>query len=429
MQIVDDFRGYNNDEMNSSLLPWIVCFAATMFFFYEFIQGNMFASIAANIMQDFHIQADKMAYLSSVYYLSNVLFLFVAGIVLDRFSIKNTILFAMFLCVLSTFVLAYSHSFFVALFCRFITGIGSAFCFLGPVRLASHWFPPKRMALVTGAIVTMAMTGGMMAQYPLTKLVAYVGWRQAVLDVGILGFAMLLFMVFGIKERPQVAVKREAKSINVLAAAKKAYFNNQYLRAAFYTSLMNMAIAVFGAMMGTLYLEQRLGIGSEQASMINGMLFLGAIIGAPLLGWISDKVGLRVKPMKVGALVSMVILLAILYLPVSVSQMAFLFFLLGLFTSAQVISYALVAESSSPAMTATAVSVISILTQGGCLVYQNLFSNLLTGYGEMHLMKGLPIYSLNAYQYAAMILPIGLLLAFFMLFGLKETYCRQVEYK
>ena len=428
MQIVDDFKGYN-EEMKSSFLPWIVCFAATMFFFYEFIQGNMFASIAANIMQDFHIQADKMAYLSSIYYLSNVLFLFVAGIVLDRFSIKNTILVAMLLCVLSTFILAYSHSFFVALFCRFVTGMGSAFCFLGPVRLASYWFPPKRMALVTGAIVTMAMTGGMMAQYPLTKLVSYVGWRQGVLDVGILGFVMLLFMIFGIKERPEVAVKKEAAPINVFVAAKKAYLNSQYLRAAFYTSLMNMAIAVFGAMMGTLYLEQRLGISSGQASMINGMLFFGAIIGAPLLGWISDKMGVRIMPMKAGVIASMATVLAVLYLPVSPNQMAFLFFLLGLFTSAQVISYALVAESSSPAMTATAVSVISILTQGGCLVFQNVFSNLLTSYGGMHLVSGVPVYSLNSYQYAAIILPIGLLVAFFMLFGLKETNCRQVEYK
>ena len=72
MQMVDEFQG--SDDIKSSLLPWMVCFAATLFFFYEFIQGNMFASIAANIMQDYQIQADKMAYLSSIYYLSNVLF-------------------------------------------------------------------------------------------------------------------------------------------------------------------------------------------------------------------------------------------------------------------------------------------------------------------------------------------------------------------
>jgi MFS family permease len=428
MQVVGGIGGYNEEELDPSLLPWIVCFAATMFFFYEFIQGNMFASIAANIMQDFHIQADKMAYLSSIYYLANVIFLFVAGVVLDRFPIKNTLVIAMLLCVLSTFILAYSHSFYIALLCRFITGIGSAFCFLGPIRLASHWFPPKRMALVTGVIVTIAMTGGMLAQYPLTKLVTLVGWRQAVVDVGILGFAMLVFMILGIKERPQVAVKKEAAPIKILKAAKSAYLNPQYMRAALYTSLMNMAIAVFGAMMGTLYLEQRLGISSEQAAKVNGMLFLGAIIGSPLLGALSDKIGLRVAPMKAGVVVSMMTLLAILYLPLSVGQMEFLFFLLGLFTSAQVISYALVAESSSPAMTATAVSVVSILTQGGCLVFQNLFSSLLMSYGEMHLISGVPTYSLNAYQYAAVILPIGLLVALLVLYGLKETHCRQAEY-
>ncbi|KTC80453.1 MFS transporter [Legionella cherrii] len=422
MQVVDEFQEYS--DLKSSLLPWMVCFAATLFFFYEFIQGNMFASIAANIMQDFKIQADKMAWLSSIYYLSNVLFLFVAGMVLDRFSIKNTLLVAMFLCVASTFLLAYSHSFYLALFCRFITGIGSAFCFLGPVRLASHWFPPKRMALVTGAIVTMAMAGGMLAQYPLTKLVILVGWRQAVQNVGILGFAMLVLMFFWIKERPQYIVKQVAQPINVLSAAKKAYFNTQYIRAAFYASLMNMAIAVFGAMMGTLYLVQRLDISSAQASMVNGMLFLGAIIGSPLVGWISDKMGLRIMPMKIGVLASLLTLLAVLYLPVSYNVMAILFFLLGFFTSAQVISYALVAESSPPAMTATAVSVISILTQGGYIVYQNLFSYLLTNHSGMQLVNGTPVYLLSAYQYAAIILPVGLLVAFFMLFGLKETHCQ-----
>lgn len=426
MQMLEEFRGY--EEMKSTLLPWVVCFAATLFFFYEFIQGNMFASIGSSIMHDYQIQADKMAYLSSIYYLSNVIFLFVAGMVLDRFSIKNTLLIAMSLCVASTFILAYSHSYYIALFCRFMTGIGSAFCFLGPVRLASHWFPPKRMAMVTGAIVTMAMTGGMLAQYPLTKLVAYVGWRDAVHDVGMLGLAILIIMFFLIKERPRVAVKKVAKPMGVLVAAKHAYLNRQYLRAALYTSLMNMAIAVFGAMMGTLYLEQRLNVSADDAAFVNMMLFLGAIIGSPLAGWLSDKIGLRILPMKAGVVASMFILLGILYLPVSLTVMTVLFFLLGLFTSTQVISYALVAESSSPAMTATAVSVISILTQGGYLVYQNVFSKLLIHHGGMQLNDGVPVYLLEAYQYAALILPIGLFIAFLMILGLKETHCHQVEH-
>lgn len=427
MQMVDEYNG--RPKAVEQVLPWLVCFSASLFFFYEFIQGNMFASIADNIMQDFHVQADKMAYLSSIYYLSNVLFLFVAGIVLDRFSAKKTILIAMFLCVLSTFMLAHAQSFYLALFCRFVTGIGSAFCFLGPIRIASRWFPPRRMAMVTGIIVTMAMTGGMLAQYPLTRLVADIGWRDALMQVGWLGFAMLIFMVFGIIEKTQLIDTVRKVNRSALAIAKQVYTNLQTWRAALYTSLMNMAIAVFGAMMGSLYLIQRLGVTKEEAALVNSMLFLGAIIGGPFIGWLSDKLALRILPMKLGVLASFATVLFILFAPVSLFEMKVLFFLLGFFTAAQVISYALVAESSSPALTATAVSVISLLTQGGYIIYQNLFGSLLIKHGQMQMVNGVPVYSLADYQYAAIILPIGLIIAFLSLTGLKETFGRNIEDK
>ena len=425
MEFAEEYKDHG--VVKSLLSPWVICFTASFLFFYSFIQGTMFASIADNIMHDFHIQADGMTYLSSSYYVSNVIFLFVAGILLDRFSTKKMILLAMLFCVISTFIFAYADSFYLALFCRFVTGIGSAFCFIGPIRIASRWFPPKRMALVTGAIVTMAMTGGMLAQYPLTKLVALVGWREALLVVAWLGVGMFIVMIFCIKDKPGSMTLQTEKKISVLSAARQAYLNPQTLFAAAYASVMNMAVAVFGAMMGSLYLMQRLGVGKEDAAMVNSMLFLGAIVGGPVIGWCSDKMGLRILPMKLGAVLSLLVFLLVLYVPVSLGAMAVLFFLLGFFTAAQVISYALVAESNSPVMTATAVSTVSILTQGGYIVYQNLFSMLLLWNGGMQMTDGVPIYSLGDYQTAAIIFPLGLVLALWVVMKLKETHCRQIQ--
>lgn len=423
MQMVDECS-LDSDEIKKTWQPWVVCFAASLFFFYEFIQGNMFASIADNIMRDFHIQADKMTYLSSIYYASNVIFLFISGQILDRCSAKKTLLMAMLLCVMSTFVLALSHSFYVALACRFMTGIGSAFCFLGPVRLASAWFPPKKMAFVTGAVVTMAMTGGMLAQYPLTTLVVRVGFRHALLWVGWLGLGLWALMGLLIRDR---AVKRhEIVPIGVWTSIKKAYLNLITLRIALYTSLMNMGVAVFGAMMGSLYLMQRLGVDKEHASFVNALLFLGAILGGPIMGYWSDRLGQRLLPMKLGALLALLTMLCILYLPVSLTGMAILFFLLGFFTASQVIGYALVAEHSSSVMTATALSVVSVLTQGGYILYQNVFSHLLLWREGMHVVKGIPVYPLVNYQTASMMLPVGLFCAWWVLCSVKETYCRHV---
>ena len=424
MELVEDYRGFG--MVKSAIKPWLVCFAASLFFFYEFIQGNMFASIADNIMHDFGIQVDKMAYLSSIYYLSNVIFLFVAGMMLDRLSTKKAMLFAMFLCVISTFVLAHTQSFSVALLCRFVTGIGSAFCFLGPIRISSRWFPSSQMALVTGVIVTIAMTGGMLAQYPLTKMVVYFGWRDSLSLVGVLGLLLMVVMMLWIKDKPDGYVSHKHTESNLLSIAKTAYLNTQNIRAALYTSLMNMVVAVFGAMLGSLYLMQRLDVSKADAAMVNSMLFLGAIIGGPFIGWLSDRVGLRVLPMKIGAIASLLTILGIMWLPVSLGEMAVLFFFLGFFTASQVISYALVAESSPPAMTATAVSLISILTQGGYVVYQNVFSIVLQRSGDMQMVNNSPVYSLSAYQSAAVLFPLGLCLALFLIFRLKETHCKRV---
>jgi MFS family permease len=172
---------------------------------------------------------------------------------------------------------------------------------------------------------------------------------------------------------------------------------------------------------------QRLDIVKEDASLINSMLFLGAIVGGPLMGWISDKWGVRIPPMRFGACASLITVLAILYLPVTYWMMLILFFLLGLLTASQVISYALVAESNSSAITATAVSIVSILTQSGYVLYQNIFSMLMLHHGEMHMVNGLPIYSLNDYQYAAIILPLGLVGALIIVWGLRETHCRRIH--
>lgn len=412
-----------NKQLCHAMQPWLVCLSASLFFFYQFVQGNMFASIADHVMGDFKIDAKALMYLSSVYYLANVVFLLVAGIVLDRFSIKKTLVVSMFFCMISTFILSNTTHFVIALACRFVAGVTSAFCFLGPVRLATRWFPPRRMAMITGVIVTMAMIGGLVAQYPLTTLVLVAGWRGAVFDVGCLGLVLLFLMMWLIQDKP-LAYEEPNHQILPLKVVWSGCMQWQPWIAGLYTSLMNLPIAVLGAAMGKLYLMQRLNILQAEAALINGMLFLGAMLGGPVLGFFSDKLGRRLLPMKLGAITSLMIVLGILYAPVTPHMMGGLFFALGFTTMAQVISYALVAESTMPMMIATLMSVVSVLTQGGYAVYQNLFSMILVSRGSMEMVHGTPSYSIDAYQSAALMLPIAFFVSLLLVFLLKETFAK-----
>lgn len=425
------FQSEQLKQQQDSRLPWIVCFSAALFFFYEFIQGNMFSSIAPDLMRAFHVNAEQLGQLSGVYYLANVIFLFPAGILLDRISTKKIICVSLLICIFGTMLFSMAHSYWVAYLCRFLTGIGSAFCFLSCIRLASRWFPPRRLALISGLIVTMAMLGGMVAQTPLTLLVLHVGWREALIYDALLGIFFLFVIMRYVRDFPvgqQQQSKTDVDAIGIWSSLRQSYFKLQNWLCAIYTSTLNIPVGVFGAFAGGIFLMQADHLSRTQASLVTSMIFIGTTIGGPVVGWISDRMARRRMPMIIGALISMAIVLAIIYTPqLSFSALMMLFLLLGFFTSTQVISYPTVAESNSLALTATSVSVVSIFTQGGTAFYQPLFGYLLQTAWHGQYINNVPFYSIAAYHRALLMLPAGFAIAIVAAFFVKETYGKRQQ--
>lgn len=414
--------------MSNKIMPWIVCLAAALFFFYEFIQSNMFSSIAVNVMADFHIDAKSYSWLSSIYFLANVIFLFPAGAILDRFSTKKVILISLGICIFGTFLFAISSDYWVALSCRFLTGIGSAFCFLSCIRLASRWFPPSRMALATGVIVTFAMTGGMIAQTPLTLLIEAFDWRTAIIFDAVLGGVIFVIICLCVKDFPVGSEKKEKqnrvvlKELGVLGCMRKAYFRWRNILCGLYASLMNMPIVILGAMAGGIYLMQVNQMTRTDASYATSLLFIGSLIGAPVAGWISDYFKRKRIFMLLGAVISFCIMWILLYQHSLTLTLVFtLFFLLGFVTSTQILSYPMVAEHNPHELTATAVSVVSIMTQGGPFLYQNVFGQWLQEAWDGKVIENVPIYSVANYQHALSIILIGFVVAFIAAMFLVET--------
>ena len=420
-----------NVAHQNKYMPWFVCFAAALFFFYEFIQMNMFNTISPDLMRDFNIGATELGKLSAFYFYANLLFFPVAGTLLDRFSTRLIILTALIVCTAGIALFAVSHSLAWSYLFRFMSGIGSAFCFLSSIRLASRWFPAQRMALVAGLIVAMAMTGGMVAQTPLTLLLEHVGWRQALLlDAG-LGLVIGGIILRVVRDYPagaqaqQQAAHSHLKEIGLLKSWRLSYLNYHNWFAGFYTSLLNLPVALLGAIWGSLYLEQVQHLSRTQASLAPTMLFVGTIIGCPVMGWLSDKMHKRILPMKLGALLSLLVTLIIIYIPqLSLTTYIILFLLLGFITSTQVVSYPLITETNPKMLTATSVSVVSFCAIGGYAIFQPLFGWLMDLHWSGKIVDNLHIYSAGDFQRALLIIPIGFIVALLACFWLKETNCK-----
>lgn len=415
----------------STLQPWIVCLSAALFFFYEFIQMGMFNSISPELMHEFNINATQMGYLSATYFYADVAFLFFAGIVLDHYSTRFIILCAMALCILSTIVFALSHSVLLAGASHFVAGIGNAFCFLSCIKLSSRWFPAHRMALVIGLIVTMAMAGGVFAQTPLTLLVELLGWRHAVMADALLGVLIFIVIWSCVYDKPannddQIQLAPTSTSpTNLRESIRFALSNPQNWLGGIYTCLLNLPIFLLGALWGVMYLSQAHNIPRTQASYITTMIFIGTIIGSPIVGWISDHIGKRRLPMIIGAIVSLIIILAIIYLPnLDFTSLLLLFLALGIATSTQIISYPTIAESNPKALTGTATGVASVLIMGGGAVFQPFFGWLMDLHWNGLTVNNVAMYSHQDYLRGMAIMPIAFLIGLLAAILMRDTRCQ-----
>ncbi|WP_342227614.1 MFS transporter [Rickettsiella endosymbiont of Rhagonycha lignosa] len=415
----------------SKIQPWLVCLSAALFFFYEFIQMGMFNSISQELMHDFSINASQLGFLSATYFYADVIFLLFAGILVDRFSIRIIILSAMVMVVLSTILFSLSRSFEIAAFSHFIAGIGNAFCFLSCIKLATRWFSSQRLALVIGIIITIAMAGGIVAQTPFALVVHALGWRTAVMMNAGLGIFITLLVYFFVYDYPKhqlsqkMAENKAGKPISVIKSISLSLQNKQNTLAGIYTCLLNLPIILLGALWGTLYLTQVHHLEKTRASLVATMIFLGTIIGSPLLGWFSDFIGRRRLLMIIGAMFSLLVLLIIMFTPVlHYYTLLILFLLLGFFTSTQIISYPLIAESNPRHLTGTSTSLASILIMGGGAVFQPLFGWLIDLHWDQTFLQGAPFYSPGNYRYGMAIMPIAFLVSLLAACCLRETFCQ-----
>lgn len=409
---------------------WIVTLTASLFFFYGFIQIIFPNAINGQLMQTFNLNASALGWLVSMIFWGNTVFLFPAGNLLDRYSTKRLLVIAVILCTLGTFIFALAPTASIAGAGRFIVGISAAFCFLSCIRLASRWFPPSRMALVTGIIVTMAMLGGFVAQSPMVLLSNYFGWRNALLLDGLLGVLILLAIIFIVKDRPDdshedaKAARAHLQSLGFWRCFKMVMLNPNNWLGGIYTSLLNLPVFLLGGLWGMHYLVEAHHLTTVQASYATSMLFVGVIIGSPLYGWVSDHIGRRCLPMILGAIFSLIVILALMYIPnLSLPALIILFFLIGLVTSSQVLSYPTIAELNPTALTGTAVSIASMIIMLSGVIFLPLFGWLLELHWNHAMLDNMPVYSSQDFNRAMLIMPIGFMISIIIAAIIRETYC------
>ncbi len=408
-----------------------VVFAAATFFLFSFINLNSFDALNQTLRAFYHVNALSISNLSAMYFYANIIFMIPAGLLLDRFSTRKLLLTVMLISILATLIFTWGDELWAAILSRFIMGATSTFCLLSTAKLTSRWFSPNHSASVMGWVVTMAMLGGILAQQ-LPSLIQLTGsWQSTMTAIALLGFVFWLLILIFVRDNPphrentHKTEQAHLKKIGFWKTLGPALINSQTWIAGVYTNLLTLPIVVMGALWVKDYVVTVFHETTGQAELAASLIFLGVLVGCPLAGIISDKIKRRRLPMLVGAVLTL--LTAVFLLSersLSPFEIGLDFFLMGLFSGSQVITYALVIESNPKNTTALSEAIASMIIMSAGAIFQPLFGYLLEKNWDGKTIHGAALYSANNFHDALWLLPLAFGVSVLLSLFIKETYCR-----
>jgi len=413
-----------------SAMSWWIWTLAVIFLFYEFFIRVFPTAMVSELMAAFNVTAGTLGTLSAFYFYAYAPMQIPVGLLMDRFGARKLLTFASLICAIGSFLFAISHHLATAEVGRFFMGIGSAFGFVGMVYVCSHWFPSEKLALLVGLGNSIGMLGAVGAEGPLALSVTAFGWRLTVHGFAIVGFILAVALFLFIRSEPQRMKKGEGKraTLDLMKNLKAVCSNHRTYLNAIIALLFYMTTAGFASLWGIPFLIQEYGMEKSFAGYVVSMIFVGWIVGGPIIGLISDRFNKRKPFLFISVFLTGIALLPVIYITnLPVYLIFILLFLVGFFSSAQLLNFSLAIELNPIEAKGTSIALTNFIVAVGSSIIQPLLGYFLDLGWDGVMKNGVPFYSVTDYRQAMISFPATLLLALILLFFLGEKKHRKEE--
>jgi MFS family permease len=299
---------------------------------------------------------------------------------------------------------------------RFLQGAGGVFALVGAAYIAMTNFPASRAATLIGATQMFGMAGGSAGQFLVGPLIASgVSWDTFWIGMGVAGLGISVLLYFLLPE--PAPVSRGDDWLKGAAGAFGTVFRNpQSILCGMIAGLIFIPTTIFDMIWGVRYLQEAHGFDYGTAVMRSATVPFGWIIGCPLLGFISDRIGRRKPVIAAGGGVLLICLAWILYGPTDVFPPYVLGLVAGVASGAAMLPYTVIKEANPPAVSGTATGVVNFLNFTFSALLGPVFGWILVA-----VSGGATSMALEHYQTAFEPLLYGVGLALLLTLFLRET--------
>jgi MFS family permease len=408
----------SNGALQAATVAWLI---TSLYYFYQYVMRSAPAVMAPELMQAFSLNAVGFGSLLGLFYFAYAPFSLVAGVAMDQLGPRRVVPLGAAVVGVGAFLFATGDPTLAGVG-RFLQGAGGVFALIGAAYLATTNFPASMAATLIGVTQMFGMAGGSAGQFLVGPAIANgLAWDQFWLMMGVAGLIIaVLLLVFLPKPKPKDAqpdgaTARGAWAKDAANAIVAVFRNPQSILCGLISGLIFIPTTIFDMIWGVRFLQEAHGVPYSEAVLRSAAVPFGWIIGCPLFGAISDRLGKRKPVIIAGAAILLVCLVLILYAPHEMFPTFSLGLIAGIASGVAMIPYTVIKEANRPEYSGTSTGVVNFINFSFSALLGPVFSGRLmqvSGGGERELVH---------YQIAFQPLAWGVGLAIVLTLLLKET--------
>ena len=396
----------------TAAVAWLV---TAVYYFYQYTLRSAPAVMMPQLSDAFGLSAAAVASLVGLFYYGYSPFSLVAGVAMDRLGPRRVVPIGAAAVGLGALLFA-TGSGPAASIGRLLQGAGGVFALVGAAYIASTNFPASKAATLIGATQMFGMAGGSAGQFVVGPLISSgTSWSTFWFGMGIAGLVMSVLLYLLLPE-PAPAARSDDWLKQAARAMGLVFRNPQSILCGMIAGLLFIPTTIFDMVWGVRYLQDAMGLGYADAVIRSATVPFGWIIGCPLLGFLSDRIGRRKPVIAASAAVLLLCLAWILYGPANVFPPYVLGILTGVASGAAMLPYTVIKEANPPEVSGTSTGVVNFLNFTFSALLGPVFASTLLRAGA-----GAEQLTLEHYQTTFQPLLYGVVLAIVLTVFLKET--------
>jgi MFS family permease len=359
------------------------------------------------VMGQFNIDALHFGIMASFYYYGYAGAQIPVAILLDKYGARYIVFACALLCGIATLIFTYSQNYYLAVFSRFLIGVGSAVGFLGVSKVLSEWFPKEQYSRMVGFTFTIGLTGAIYGGKPISLLIEQYSWHKVALCLALISISIGVISGLLLKSPKETRNQGGEKPFE-LANFTTILSSPIIWMLALSNLLMVGTLEGFADVWGVQYLMTAYNISKADAAGMTSLIFFGMLFGGPILAFLSQRIGNYPVIALCGFGMSAAFALLLFSQEYNSYFLSSLFFVVGILCCYQVIVFAAGAELTSTGNLGVTIAFLNCINMLGGSFFHTIIGGVMDLFwaGELN-GEGLRVYGLFAFKYALGLVPLS----------------------